>query len=167
MSDDKLMVPQVAVAIPTTETVTEDEAIRALQEEGQVSIRKGWFTGLEKIGIYAKQGTIATQRGLLMTTQARVNQLLNDLMEAANRIANDKKLTLSQRTTYLQRLAMGASGLGKVQIEAVRAQVELEQKVKPMNAPLEEEPVRTQAFEAGKPVQLAVYAKEAHFHENP
>lgn len=160
-------VPKLDVSIPDVETVTEAEAVVALREEGLVGIRANWFSGLEKLGLYVKKGTIATQRGLLMTTQARVNQLFSDLMETANRIANDKKLTLSQRTTYLQRLAAGASGLAKVQIEAVKAQIELEKTVKPMNAPLEEEPVRNQAFESGKPVTLglSVYTKEAHFHE--
>lgn len=157
--------PTLAVTIPDSETIVDDaEIMEEIRSSGLVKLQKGWLTGLHKIGIFAKGG-ISTQRGTLMVTQAQLAALMNDTMECAARIAADKKMTLSQRSTYLQRLSQGMAQLAKTQIEAVKAQVELEKAVKPMSAPLEEEPQRNQAFEPGKPVQLAMYANEVHMHE--
>lgn len=158
--------PTVPTNIPNTETIaSEAEVIEEIQASGHVKLRTGWISGLAKVGVHVKGG-IGTQRGTLMVTQAQLATLMNDAMETAARIAGDKTIKISQRTTYLERLSRSVAILGKVQIEAVRAQIELEEKVRLPAAPLEEEQPRVQAFETGKQVVLAVQTEgDVHIHE--
>lgn len=164
--DLPVVVPPVDVSIPDSETVvSEPEVIEEIEQSGKVKLKTKWISGLTKIGVHIKGG-IATQRGTLMVAQAQLARMLNDAMECASNVAADTKMKPAQRTVYLERLSRSVAMLSRVQIEAVRAQIELEEKVKLPAAPLEEEPQRTAAFETGKPVVLAIQtAGDLHLHE--
>lgn len=159
--------PDVEVQEPT---VTEKQAIEALERQGLISLPPNILADIDAVGAYVRgPGVMRNQRGRAVINQQRLDSLMRQLTEmlasGEKILADGKKRKLTFPDFLAASKVMGY--LSSKLTESQKLMAEL-QRIGSAGRPIEEPEAPRNGFTPGKAVvpanQTQIYAKEVHMH---
>lgn len=156
-------VPEVPIAI-NEPVISDDEVAEAIKRQGGITIPKKAITDLAAIGAHVMgAGILKVQRGQVIISQQRLNQVMLLLMAELTRLnaGSDRN-----KTTKMVQISQSIGYLTARLTDAQSLMVSIERIQHPSGSIADEIPASNVCFPANEAVKPQVLPKEVHFHQH-